>query len=253
VRKLLLAGLLAASSVFSAPIFTIIPTLGPDSLTSDNFEEWAANVIDGLRNNTTPGTGVTQYIPLANATVLTGSEFLESASAGFTSWMGSVLPPTSEFGTVLYFSVKITDAAGDTMRLADLLGQETYLGNLFAPQQIVGNYRATAVGVTALGSVLDNGQAPTTLVKSLYYVGLGFTQPVNQSIPGSNQDKLDGTAAEIRALSDKTTQVCYELGVGGPSACGSVVIQDVAGIPEPGTWVLISAGLVGLGFLRRRN
>ena len=174
MRKLFILGILAMGSLIALPVgptITVIPTLGPDFFTSGNFDAWAANVITGLRTNTTPGSGVTQYNPLANGATLNGNEFIISDGstttpvyAPFPSWQGMANPTGSfaaELGTVLYFSVKIIDSTA-SFNLADLMVTETYLGTAFGTSPVGGNYRATAVGIDGSGNVLDSGQAATT-------------------------------------------------------------------------------------------
>jgi hypothetical protein len=254
VRKLGLLAVLVGASAFAAPIITVTPVLGPDYWTSSNFDAWAANVITGMQTGLPQGSGVTAYTPLSNGAVLTGNEFIESDSGGFTSWMGMANPTGSfanEYGTAMYFSVSVIDSEGvASFSLNDLEVYETYLGQSFGWSLVGGTYRPTLVGITQDGSVLNNGEAGDALVKEIWYVGVGFVQPLDPSGTGTNQQKLDYTLAGVQSLQDKTTEVCYA--VGKTSSCASVEIGGDQ-VPEPGTIVLMGAGLAGLALLRRRK
>ena len=60
------------------------------------------------------------------------------------------------------------------------------------------------------------------------------------------------TQAAVQALANKTTQVCYALGTQA-SGCANVNIAATPNVPEPGTMILLGAGLAGLAFWRRRG
>lgn len=252
MRNFILAGLLAAGSVFSTPVITVIPTLGPDYLTSSNFDLWATNVVQGMINSTTPGSGVQTYVPLANGASLTGGEFIATP---FESWQGVAPGPYSgELGTALYFSVMIVEPDLQlSFKMSDLAAQEIYLGQTQSPYP-AGTFTAFSTYLVGLkqgnAGYVDSGTGDPAL-QALYYVGLGFVQPLDPSGTGTDQDKINFTIAQIQALQDRTTQVCYTLGEA--SGCGYVNVEAPAGIPEPGTMALLGAGLAGLAFLRRRS
>ena len=263
MKNLLLIGVLAAGSALAAPVYTVIPTLGPDFVGSPNFAAWATNVVQVMMGNANTGSGVTAYAPLANGTTLNGNEFI--STPGFASWQGVTPGPYStENGTALYFSLRVTDVAGFT--IGQLGAQEIYLGQTqlpYVPGDFGGAtpFNAYRVGTLLVGGGTTNGSTPgSSLLSALYYVGLGFVQGLDPAATGSNQNKINVTVAGVQALANRTTQVCYSLApaltgpgvaAGLPSNCGYVNVQGA--IPEPGTWALMGAGLAGLAFLRRRK
>lgn len=271
MRTLALLVVFAAGSVFSAVIppsitMTVTPTLGPDfglSTASPNFNAWATNVVTGLSTGTTPGAGVQTYVPLVNGTVLNGNEFIATP---FASWQGVTpgLFPT-ENGTALYFSLKVLGLGGATFTLDNLGAQETYLGQVQFPY-LPGDFGGgagvfdgiTTLGVRAAGGFTDGTDTGATLLTALYYVGVGFVQGLDPAAVGSDQDRINQTVLGVQSLADKTTGVCYSLSnssLGPIEGCGNVGIADppASGVPEPGTIVLMGAGLAGVAFLRRRS
>jgi len=139
MKKLLLPFLALSGVVFSAPIITVTPALGPDSATSSNFASFAQNVINGMRFGLPQGSGVSAYLPLANGSTLSAANFLSSGPY-FNSWQGQTPGAFSgETGTVLYFGLKIVDSNGSaTFSLNDVSVTETYLGTLFGTSSIAG-------------------------------------------------------------------------------------------------------------------
>jgi hypothetical protein len=256
VRNLFLVGLMSAASMMAAPILTVIPTLGPNP-SSSSFNGWTTNVINGLRGLQTPpvGAGAQQYSPLANGATLGDGQFIATEVLNFQSWQGVAPGPfAGQLGTTLYFSLIIRDSVAgvNSFSLDEVLADETYLGQMYGAFPVGGNYRGTAVGVQGDGTILNNNEAGTTLVNALYYVGVGFSW---QATPGtgSNQDVLNQNIAAIRALKDRTTQVCYSIG-DSASTCASVNVPgDDAAIPEPGTYALLGLGLAGVAMLRKRK
>lgn len=258
MKTLLFVALLASCDMLAAPLFVVTPILGPDFVTSPSFSDFLTNAFAGLINSYTPEgpNGPAQFNALGNGATLTGGEFIETYSGGFNSWLGManpVAPFDTEFGTALYFAVGILDDQGlATLRLEDLYVTETYLGTAYGSSAIGGVYRPTMFGVDATNSLVNSGEAATTLVKELWYIGTGFVVQLDQSNGGTPQDQLNFTAQVVRQLGDRTTMVCYSLADSAPptngSNCASVNIQA---IPEPEPTALLGIGLIGLAIFRR--
>lgn len=269
MRKFLLLGLFIAANAMALPIITVTPTFGPDygfSLQppSTNFDAWAANAMTALQaGSTSVGSGVTGYTAVSNGATLNGNEFI---STPFTSWMGTACPAcayNTEYGTAMYFSVSIsTLASAETFTLNQLSVSETYLGQSAGfgyPAGFLSNFGALVIGKDANGNIYNSAQAlPNNIaLKQLWYVGVGFVQGLDPSATGTNQEQIDATVAAIKALADRTTQVCYSLPVvaGGfhPSTgCATVYVPSADGVPEPGAMFLLGGGLAALALLRRR-
>ena len=245
---------LLPGGAFSAPLFTVLPTLGPLP-SSSAFAPWVSNVIAGLRFNTQAGSGADAYVPMANGASLIGREFIESTSGGFDSWQG--LSPGAvlgEQGTALYFSAIIVDPTlADSLNLSMLSGSEVYLGTNVGSGPVGGKYRPSLVGVDSIGNVYDNDQDANTFVSSIYYVGFGVSFPVSGI--GSPQQQLEDALQTILAIPDRTTEVCYSVDdfTSPNKGCGSVLIESQT--PEPASLVLVLCGLLWCGWngLRRYN
>ena len=267
MRNLLILGFMGAAAVFSAPIVTVIPTIGPSNVGfTANYLAWEANVINGMRNNTTPGSGVDLYNPLANGASVAAGSFLTTENAGFPSWLGQADPGTvfgpsfaNELGGRLYFSVKVVDSTA-SFSLADInVGPVFFFGTdgsgaLSGP--LGGDYAPDVVGIDGSNNVLESDEPGSTLVKELYFVGVAGGYQVTSAV-GTQQQRLDAAAFDISSLADRTTSACYQVGT-NPQACASLNIPfvprppDPNVIPEPGTWALMGIGLAGLAMLRRK-
>jgi hypothetical protein len=269
VRKVLAISLLMGGIASSAPFITVIPTLGPDfglSSSSPNFNAWAQNVVNTLIIGSQQGPVSTSdpqnYTALSNGANLTGAEFIATP---FNSWKGTASPGgllTSEFGTALYFSLQILGNVDNQFTLNQLAAQETYLG-VPQPAYVAGDFGDGAntgvfetylVGQRAAGGFtvgnIDTGNTPLV---GLWYVGVGFVQGLDPLAIGTDQQKINATVAEVQALANRTTNVCYSLGA--TQSCAGVNVQGAppSSVPEPGTFVLLGAGLAGFAFLRRRS
>lgn len=262
MRILSLLVVFAAGSLFSATIppgitVTVTPTLGPDNLTSANFSAWSTNVVTGLSTGTTPGSGLTAYVPIANGTVLNGNEFVITP---FSSWQG-VTPGLypSEQGTVLYFSLKVLAQGGASFTLNSLTAQETYAG-IAQPFLGAGSFVGgpgvfdgiRRLGLRAAGGFTDATDTSATALTALYYVGVGFGLELDPLATGTNQQKIDATVLNLQNLTTKTTSVCYTVTSNSNSSVGGCGNVGIANVPEPGMMVLLGAGLAGLAFVRRR-
>lgn len=265
MRKFLLLGVLIAAKVIAVPVITVTPTLGPDAgfaTASPNFGAWAANAINALiAGQTTLGSGISGYTAIANGATLAGNEFI---STPFTSWKGLACPAcayNTEYGTAMYFGVHVSTAATtETFLLNQLSVSEIYLGQSSGyAAGFLTNFSSNVVGKGANGITYNSAQSlPNSIaLKELWYVGVGFVQGIDPNATGTNQAIINTTWAEVLALANRTTQVCYSLpivanGYHPSTGCASVNIPS-SSVPEPGVMFLLGGGLAGLALLRRRR
>ena len=118
-------------------------------------------------------------------------------------------------------------------------------GNLY---QVTGNQ--TAKQVLGLGSDQDGNYRPNQAVwgntAGATLIGAGTSTVVSTGGPTNLKVTLDFAANNAFIAGFDSSSFAFSA-----ATCGNDVITG--SVPEPGTWALLGAGLIGLGMIRRRN
>ena len=118
-------------------------------------------------------------------------------------------------------------------------------GNLY---QVTGTQ--TAKQVLGLGSDQDGNYRPNQAVwgntTGATLIGTGTSTVVSTGGPTNLKVTLDFAANNAFINGFDTSSFAFSA-----ATCGNDVITG--NVPEAGTWVLMGAGLIGLGMIRRRN
>ena len=197
------------------------------------------------------------------ADVIGDPNFFDIASLTFASFNSGTKRFTVEIlfnyggGTSLdAFSV---GGAFDSLKVGDLLfsnGGFNYAvqlrsrsgltaGNLY---QVTGNQ--TAKQVLGLGSDQDGNYRPNQAVwgntTGATLIGTGTSTVVSTGGPTNLKVSLDFMANNAFINGFDTSSFAFS-----SATCGNDVMTG--NVPEPGTWALLGAGLIGLGMIRRRK
>jgi hypothetical protein len=277
LRSVVLASLLCTPGVFASDItITVVPTLAPNAYGSPNWTTWVANSLTALESGSpaagdpgTPGYYQALTVPVdASETIVTG----------FNSWLGQAEPAApfaGEYGNRLTFGLAIlgngeqfsisqlgfdasSNDAGDVLGFGGL-DPDGIAADGYGPGGY--DYSSAYVGV-----IFGTGGNPNTyitggsdsqLVDAIYSRGSGNSVPVDCS--GCDQaDEQAAIAAGVATMAGVTEFTgTYYLSNNSdgsdPFATGSGTFDITGTTPEPGTWLLLLAGLPAVALLRRRR
>jgi hypothetical protein len=236
----------------------VVPSSAPNQFGSPSFAGWEANTLNALQNDLSGvgdrNTDPTAYVSFANgAQIDAGNDIV----TGFPSWLGKVNPAApfgSELGNRLQFGIVALGDGSTQFTLGDVNFQMdsndpgdslAFSGNLAGA-----TYNGTSrIGIQygpdhQLGGgddvILDSGEAGTTPVDALYYVGVG-----NALVPaGSSQSDIDDVYSYIE--SNEPFDVTTSYTIDGNSSSAFVQL-----VPEPTSLGLLGFG--GMALLRRRR
>jgi PEP-CTERM motif len=248
----------------SGILIQVFPSPAPNAFGSPSWNPgYVQNALNALQNGL-PSVGNPATDPTAYYRVSQEND-MQNIITGFPSWQGFANPGTmfgpafaNELGNRLHFGLAIVGTSGTTFSLSGLSFdmESTDPGDIF---QFIGDfsspadtYSPTLIGIAPNGSIVNSGPA-TQVVKALYYVGVGNAlAPADIGCSGSNQAMLDCVKAfydSIMPFSITTTYTLNNDG-GAPIGSGSASV-NFTNLPEPGTFGLLTLGIVGFAAFRR--
>ncbi len=257
--------------------FDVIPAFAPQGPQSPSWNGYVLNAIGGIQSEV--NVGDRNVNPKAYERVMGPIPPEELMYTDFNSWRGDAAPTPlpagfgGESGNRFHFGLHIVAADGTQFALNDLSwaldsdDSTDYFDNsgIFAGA----TYTATRVGIDYgadgqqggsgpdADTILNAGQAGTTMVNELIYVGVG--DGFYASEPGmlTDQEQIDITVADLLAgCSDPTgcfvdVTATYTLAGDNPGmGTGNLTIFLV---PEPSSVLLALLGLVAVAAQSRRR
>lgn len=267
--RLVLALLVASITMMAAPVtINIYAALGPSPYPGDSpsygttYPEpgtYATTVQDALQaGGTDSGDINTDPTAFNKVTSVNAAELLYSSNLD-PLWRGSLNPTgafSNEVGTFLFFPFAIT---GGPMDMSKVHWSQTFSGGASGYDSSY-NYTSTDVysfeemGFQSPSTYLIGGEAADTSVDSIYNTGGYFAFAFNMSgYAGTPDQQRTALLADLAALGNFTVSTCVSYDTQSP-VCASVdVVAPTGVVPEPATYGLMGAGLLGLLALRRKR
>ena len=251
----------------------VVPSYAPNGGISPNWSAYGANAISSLRDNL---GNIGDRTVDASAYELVGAANVHPSElivTPFNSWRGQAAPTAGwdgpsgqfagEFGNRIHFGLHVTRGDGDAQfSLSDIMftiDSDDPVNTFDDMGTLAGRpYDAVRVGIDYVDGIKGNGndiiynsgEAGTTLIDELIYVGVGTGYFSDNPAANTDQEDIDLTLAS-NCLCPTKIKVTYQI----KDDAGAVVgmgMNSVMLLPEPASAL---AGIVGLGFclLRRRN
>jgi hypothetical protein len=270
LNKLFLAACAVALAVAGAAQasvqITVTPTLAPNAFGSPSFAGWTANELAALytgQSSMGPAGTPTFYQAQSN---VTGQQGIVT---GFSSWMGQANSGgayAGEAGNRYTFGVTVIGSGREQFSISELgfvaasNDAGDVLGFSYDPGPITGfDYSTSYMGVLygadgKLGGGDDSfitGGADTQLVDAIIGRGAGNSLPAYcTGCTTAQEQQAIAAAANVPGLT-QFTGTYYLDSTSGFSGSGTFNIASAA--PEPTSWVILIAGLGGVGAAVRRR
>jgi MYXO-CTERM domain-containing protein len=257
--------------------FQVIPAFAPKGPESPSWNNYVLNAIAGIQVNADLGDRSTN--PAAYERVSGLIPPTEMIYTPYNSWRGVAAPSplpapfSGEYGNRVHFGLHVVGTPDWDFALADLTWEldSDDVTNYFDQSGDFSSatYSATRVGIDygpdgVKGGgddlILNSGQAGTTKVNELIYIGVGDGFFSFEPDAMTDQEDINITLGDILAgchdpvwgcLVDLTATYTLLDHAGTPvSTSGTVTIEIV---PEPSSAILGGLGLLGLGGIARRR
>lgn len=276
--KTLLVCLLAPMAMSAATItINVYAALGPspygDSPSYGTTYPDPGTYADTVQNALIGGgsdSGDINTTPTAfnKVTSVNASEILYSPN-GDPLWRGALNPTgnfSNEVGTFLFFPFSITSTGG-TFAMSDVTFSQHFsvpaLDAAYGIDYVYGDNHAPdpepAYTFEEMGfdgtNYLTGGEDKTTAVQGFYNTGgyYAFAYDMTANGGATAADQLANTLAAIAQYGSYVVTTCVSVGTQATSCADVTVTAPPSTVPEPASFALIGAGLLGLVALRRKR
>lgn len=261
------ASLQAGPVLYTGPVLYIYPSIGPNLNSSPSWNLYQSRALSAIESGGgSIGNPATDPAAYQVSHLVSAGQLIVSS---FPSWSGSASPAgafANERGSRVYFGLFIfgngtqfqLHGVGVTSFLTNDMGSNDPLYNWdndgafpsFNAYTVGINYGLNGVKGGGDDIIYTGGSGDGPWLDELVYVGVGNAYDAGYWPSGTNQQRLDAWIAHAYAVGlTVTNQYCLYYGE-GHSTCAS---DYVTVVPEPGTMMLLGAGLGLLALCRWRR